>query len=80
MNSLLAAHKACCICSLPFARGPVSDRGRPGSSALRGRGGGRSAGGVGGRGERRSGPAVEKSAEDLDAELESYHAEAMQTN
>ncbi|XP_024365630.1 THO complex subunit 4A isoform X2 [Physcomitrium patens] len=50
------------------------------TSALRGRGGGRSAGGVGGRGERRSGPAVEKSAEDLDAELESYHAEAMQTN
>jgi THO complex subunit 4 len=73
--------------SMPFTRGPGSDRGRGGSSAFRGRGGGRSAGGAGaggrgagGRGGGRSAPAVEKTVEDLDADLESYHADAMQTN
>ena len=72
-----------CWCSLPFARGPGSERGRGGSGAFRGRGGGRSAGSAGGRGSGgrgRGAPAVEKTVEDLDAELESYHAEAMQTN
>jgi THO complex subunit 4 len=43
---------------------------------VRGRGAGR-----GGRGRGRGGaPAEDKSVEDLDADLESYHAEAMQTN
>ncbi|XP_024377464.1 THO complex subunit 4A [Physcomitrium patens] len=67
---------------VPFVRGPGSFRGR---GAFRGRGVGRGAGrGVGrsgGRGGGRSGaPAVEKSVEDLDKELEAYHTEAMQTN
>lgn len=68
--------------SMPFARGPGSDRGRGGGSAFRGRGGGRSGGrGAGGRGGGRgAAPAVEKTVEDLDADLETYHAEAMQTN
>jgi hypothetical protein len=74
------------LCSLPFARGPGSERGRGVSGAFRGRGGGRSAGGAGGRGSggrgggRGGAPKEEKSVEDLDAELETYHAEAMQTN
>jgi len=73
--------------AMPFARGPGSDRGRGAGSAFRGRGGGRSGGrgaggrGAGGRGGGRGGaPAVEKTVEDLDADLETYHAEAMQTN
>ncbi|KAG0577211.1 hypothetical protein M758_5G133500 [Ceratodon purpureus] len=69
--------------ALPFARGPGSDRGRGGSVAFRGRGGGRSANGGrggGGRGGGRGAPKEEKSVEDLDADLESYHAQAMETN
>ncbi|OAE31720.1 hypothetical protein AXG93_3384s1950 [Marchantia polymorpha subsp. ruderalis] len=51
--------------------------GRRGAGSFRGRGrGGR--GTSAGRGK--GGPVVEKTAEDLDAELESYHAEAMQTS
>ena len=61
---------------IPMARGRGSERPRGGATAVRGRGAGR-----GGRGRGRGGaPAEDKSVEDLDADLESYHAEAMQTN
>jgi THO complex subunit 4 len=67
--------------AMPFARGPGSDRGRGAGGAFRGRGGSRGGRGAGGRGGGRGGaPAVEKTVEDLDADLETYHAEAMQTN
>jgi THO complex subunit 4 len=60
-----------------FCSGGTRGRGfggrRGGGSSFRGRGRGRGAG----RGRGRV-PAEEKSAEDLDAELETYHAEAMQ--
>lgn len=61
---------------IPMARGRGSERPRGGAATVRGRGAGR-----GGRGRGRGGaPAEDKSVEDLDADLESYHAEAMQTN
>lgn len=53
---------------------------RNGSGRGRGRGrgrGGAGGGGGGGRGRGRGKDAVEKSAEQLDKELETYHAEAM---
>ena len=53
--------------------GPRSGSGRGGAG---GRGRGRGRGGAGGRGRGRK-DAVEKSAEELDKELETYHAEAM---
>lgn len=71
--------------SLPFyfafAYDCVRQRGRGGlntgrgGSAGRGRGGGRGRGRGGAQWKKK----VEKSADDLDKELESYHAEAMQT-
>jgi THO complex subunit 4 len=61
---------------IPTTRGRGSERGRGGGAGGRGRGAGR-----GGRGRGRGGPpAADKSVEDLDADLDSYHAEAMQTN
>jgi len=57
-------------------RGSVGGRrgGGGGASTYRGRGRGQ------GTGRGRGSLAPEKSVEDLDADLENYHAEAMQTN
>jgi len=56
-------------------RGGVGGRrGGGGASTYRGRGRGQ------GTGRGRGSLAPEKSVEDLDADLENYHAEAMQTN
>ncbi|KAL3695580.1 hypothetical protein R1sor_009656 [Riccia sorocarpa] len=55
-------------------RGRGALGGRRGGGSFRGRGRGR------GLGRGRGVPTVEKTAEDLDAELETYHAEAMQTS
>ncbi|XP_054797781.1 THO complex subunit 4D [Prosopis cineraria] len=60
-----------------FNRGPGWGRrggGRTGGMGMRGRGGGRGRGRGWGRGKK---DAVEKSAAELDKELETYHAEAM---
>ena len=56
---------------IPTTRGRGSERGRGAGGGGRGRGAGRGRGGP---------PAADKSVEDLDADLDSYHAEAMQTN
>lgn len=61
------------LCSRGRRGGPRSGSGRGGAG---GRGRGRGRGGAGGRGRGRK-DAVEKSAEELDKELETYHAEAM---
>lgn len=70
------------MCSLPFARGSGSERGIGAFRGRGGRGGGRgTVSRGGGRGGGRGGaPAAEKTLEELDKELETYHAEAMQTN
>lgn len=66
--------------------GPRSGRGRGGGRRGRGRGRdrdrgrGRSDGGSGGGGGGRGKKPVEKSADELDKELDNYHAEAMQTS
>lgn len=60
---------------LNFSRFRNRNRGSFGGGRGRGRGGGGR--GVGGRGWKKGG--VEKSAEELDKELENYHAEAMQS-
>lgn len=65
---------------LNFSRFRNRNRGSFRGGRGRGRGaGGRGAGGrgAGGRGWKKGG--VEKSAEELDKELENYHAEAMQS-
>jgi THO complex subunit 4 len=63
----------CCLCS-PAARGHGNVGSRHGPNTYRGRGRGR------GTGRGRGSLAAEMSVEDLDADLENYHAEAMQTN
>ena len=58
-------------------RGRGRGRGRGGRGRGRGGGGGGSSSGGGGRGKKKP---IDKSADDLDKELDNYHAEAMQTS
>ncbi|CAM6014249.1 unnamed protein product [Sphagnum balticum] len=72
--SVNAGQRQPLVMAVPAARGHGNVGGRHGPNTYRGRGRGQ------GTGRGRGSLAAEMSVEDLDADLENYHAEAMQTN